>query len=78
VSFIVDADHRQVKELLREVPGVTDVFENNGRLNAVTDDTDTALAALFRAGLAVRDVRIDQGSLDEAFDQLTMDQGEAV
>lgn len=75
VSFIVDADHRQVKELLREVPGVTDVFENNGRLNAVTDDTDTALAALFRAGLAVRDVRIDQGSLDEAFDQLTMDQG---
>ncbi|MGE7828437.1 ABC transporter ATP-binding protein [Paenibacillus sp. NPDC093718] len=78
VSFIVDADHQQVKELLHEVPGVTDVHEHNGRLNAVTDDTDTALAALFRSGLAVRDIRIDQGSLDEAFDQLTMDQGEAV
>lgn len=78
VSFIVDADHQQVKDLLHEVPGVTDVHEHNGRLNAVTDDTDTALAALFRAGLAVRDIRIDQGSLDEAFDQLTMDQGEAV
>ena len=50
VSFIVDADHQQVKELLQEVPGVTDVYEHNGRLNAVTDDTDTVLAALFRAG----------------------------
>lgn len=78
ISFVVDADHEQVKELLHEVPGVTDVYEQGGRLNAVTDDTDTALAALFRAGLAVHDVRIDQGSLDEAFDQLTMEQGEAV
>ncbi|KOR87636.1 ABC transporter ATP-binding protein [Paenibacillus solani] len=78
ISFIVDADHEQVKKLLHEVPGVTDVYEQGGRLNAVTDDTDTALAALFRAGLAVHDVRIDQGSLDEAFDQLTMEQGEAV
>lgn len=78
LSFIVDADHQQVKELLHEVLGVTDVYELNGRLNAVTDNTDTALAALFRAGLAVRDIRIDQGSLDEAFEQLTMNQGEAV
>jgi len=78
ISFVVDADHEQVKKLLQEVPGVTDVYEQGGRLNAVTDDTDTALAALFRAGLAVHDVRIDQGSLDEAFDQLTMEQGEAV
>ncbi|MGG3281289.1 ATP-binding cassette domain-containing protein [Paenibacillus solani] len=78
ISFVVDADQQQVKELLYEVPGVTDVYEQGGRLNAVTDDTDTALAALFRAGLAVHDVRIDQGSLDEAFDQLTMEQGEAV
>lgn len=78
ISFVVDADHEQVKKLLHEVPGVTDVYEQGGRLNAVTDDTDTALAALFRAGLAVHDVRIDQGSLDEAFDQLTMEQGEAV
>lgn len=78
VSFVVDAGHEQVKELLRDVPCITDVYEQDGRLIAVTDDTDSALAALFRAGLALRDVRIDQGSLDEAFDQLTMTQEEAV
>ncbi|EHB48581.1 MULTISPECIES: ABC transporter ATP-binding protein [Paenibacillus] len=77
VSFIADADGQQVIRLLHEVPGVTDVYEQDGRLIAVTSDTDTALAALFRAGLTVRDIRIDQGSLDEAFDQLTMSQGEA-
>jgi len=77
VSFIVDADGHQVIRLLHEVPGITDVYEQDGRLIAVTNNTDTALAALFRAGLAVRDIRIDQGSLDEAFDQLTMSQGEA-
>ncbi|GAB6928147.1 ABC transporter ATP-binding protein [Paenibacillus sp. JCM 10914] len=78
LSFIVDADHHEVQQLLLEVPGVSDVHEQSGRLYAVTDDTDTALAALFRAGLAVRDIRIEQGSLDEAFDQLTMNQEEAV
>ncbi|ANY73478.1 ABC transporter ATP-binding protein [Paenibacillus ihbetae] len=77
VSFIADADGHQVIRLLHEVPGITDVYEQDGRLIAVTNNTDTALAALFRAGLAVRDIRIDQGSLDEAFDQLTMSQGEA-
>lgn len=43
-----------------------------------TDDTDEALRAIFVTGLPVKDVRIDQGRLDDAFEQLTMNQEEAI
>ncbi|MFD1910254.1 hypothetical protein ACFSQ7_49310 [Paenibacillus rhizoplanae] len=42
-----------------------------------TGNTDEALRAIFVNGLAVQDVRIDQGKLDEAFEQLTLNPEEA-
>lgn len=78
VSFVVEAGQNLIKERLYNVPGVTEVYELEGRLHVATENTDQALAIIFREEMAVRDVRIEQGSLDEAFDQLTQKHEEAV
>lgn len=78
ISFVVEAGQNLIKERLYKVPGVTEVYELEGRLHVATENTDQALAIIFREEMAVRDVRIEQGSLDEAFDQLTQKHEEAV
>lgn len=78
VSFVVEAGQKLVKERLYQVPGVSKVFELEGRLHVVTENTDQVLGVIFREEMAVRDVRVEMGSLDEAFDQLTHRQEEAV
>lgn len=78
VSFAAETDQNLVRERLGALPGVTDVYEQEGRLHVVTENTDQALSFIFREELPVRDVRIENGSLDEAFEQLTHKQEEAV
>lgn len=78
VSFVVEADQSIIKERLYQLTGVTEIYELEGRLHVVTVNTDQVLGVIFREELAVRDVKVEQGSLDEAFDQLTQRQEEAV
>ncbi|MGG6313335.1 ABC transporter ATP-binding protein [Paenibacillus macerans] len=71
VSFRLDRDDPELRSKLLGLPPVAECFDKDGRIHVTTEDTDAALAALFTAGVPVRDVRIDQGRLDEAFEQLT-------
>ncbi|MEK5183132.1 ABC transporter ATP-binding protein [Paenibacillus odorifer] len=78
VSFLPVGDRSQLRRNLLELAAIEDCYEKDGRIHVTTEDTDEALKAIFVAGLPVKDVRIDQGRLDEAFEQLTMNQEEAV
>ena len=78
VSFLPLSDPAVLRGQLLELPEVEACYEKNGRLHVTTENTDEALRAIFTGGLAVKDVVIDQGKLDEAFEQLTMSQEAAV
>ncbi|MEC0131945.1 MULTISPECIES: ABC transporter ATP-binding protein [Paenibacillus] len=78
VSFLPVGDRSQLRSNLLDLAAIEDCYEKDGRIHVTTEDTDEALKAIFVAGLPVKDVRIDQGRLDEAFEQLTMNQEEAV
>lgn len=71
VSFLTDGDGTELRSRLLALSPVAECFSKDGRIHVTTDDTDAALAALFAAGLRVHDIRIEQGRLDEAFEQLT-------
>lgn len=77
LSFRPIGDPQLLRSQLLELPAVEACFEKEGRLHVTTENTDEALRAIFVNGLAVQDVLIDQGKLDEAFEQLTMNQEEA-
>ncbi|WP_248549125.1 ABC transporter ATP-binding protein [Paenibacillus sp. FSL P2-0121] len=78
VSFLPVGDRSQLRRNLLDLAAIEDCYEKDGRIHVTTEDTDEALKAIFVAGLPVKDVRIDQGRLDEAFEQLTMNQEEVV
>ncbi|MEK3874885.1 ABC transporter ATP-binding protein [Paenibacillus sp. FSL M7-0420] len=77
LSFLASGDPALLHSQLLELPAVEGCYEKDGRLHVTTGNTDEALRAIFVNGLAVQDVRIDQGKLDEAFEQLTLNQEEA-
>ncbi|MEK3796416.1 ABC transporter ATP-binding protein [Paenibacillus sp. FSL R7-0204] len=77
LSFLASGDPALLRSQLLELPAVEGCYEKDGRLHVSTGNTDEALRAIFVNGLAVQDVRIDQGKLDEAFEQLTLNQEEA-
>lgn len=78
ISFLSDQNQPELCARLRKLPAISDSFEKEGRIHVTTDNTDDALAAIFAEGLPIHDIRIEQGRLDEAFEQLTMNQEEAV
>lgn len=77
LSFLALGDPALLRSQLLELPAVEGCYEKDGRLHVTTGNTDEALRAIFVNGLAVQDVRIDQGKLDEAFEQLTLNPEEA-
>lgn len=78
VSFMPRQDGPGFRQRLKALPLLTDHYDKDGRIYVNTDDTDLALESIFAEKLEVRDIRIDQGRLDEAFEQLTVNQEEAV
>ncbi|WP_053361029.1 ABC transporter ATP-binding protein [Bacillus sp. FJAT-27251] len=56
---------------LNSLPHVSGVYEKDGRISLVTEDSDAVLAALFKMGLPVSDIQIQRGKLEDAFEQLT-------
>lgn len=65
-------------EELRNLSGVTDVFTKDHRTHVVAENTDLVLAYLFEKKLQISAVQIEQGRLDEAFEQLTEASKEAI
>lgn len=78
LSFLPKGDRDQLRRDLLELAAIENCYDKDGRIHVTTEDTDEALKEIFIAGLSVKDVLIDQGRLDEAFEQLTMNQEEAV
>lgn len=63
------------KEQFLSMNHISDVYEEKGRIVIQTEDTDHVLSSLFTGELAVSDVSIDKGRLEDAFEQLTVEQG---
>ncbi|WP_243896130.1 ABC transporter ATP-binding protein [Paenibacillus sp. F411] len=63
---------------LEAVPDVTGLQQEQGRLHVYTNNTDLVLSIIFKEELPVHDIQMDQGSLDEAFEQLTARKEEVV
>ncbi|MDO3413212.1 ABC transporter ATP-binding protein [Saccharibacillus sp. CPCC 101409] len=75
VSFRTAAEEPRWRSELQTVLGrlgvETDIQEREGRTVVATSDTDAVVKAVIRSGLDIRELRIDRGRLDEAFEQLT-------
>lgn len=78
LSFLAAGDPEELRGRLRQLAAVEEMYDKDGRIVVTTENTDEALRAIFTGGLEVKDVRIDQGRLDEAFEQLTIQPEEGV
>lgn len=78
VSFLPQEDGPAFRERLKSLPILSDHFDKEGRIYVAAEDTDLALEAIFANRLAVKNILIEQGRLEEAFEQLTLNQEEAV
>lgn len=63
----------QIIGYLRSLPQVKSVFTEGERIFVETDDTDLILETIFTEGFKVNGIQIDQGRLDKAFEQLTIE-----
>ena len=63
------------KEQFLTMDHVSDIQEEKGRIVIQTDDTDHVLSSLFTEGIPISDISIDKGRLEDAFEQLTVEQG---
>lgn len=76
VSFVVNGPFS--KENFLQLPQVSDVYVKGGRTFIITSNTDSVLAKIFADQLLVHDIAIEKGRLEEAFEQLTIEQQEAI
>ncbi|MFU1795308.1 ABC transporter ATP-binding protein [Paenibacillus azoreducens] len=74
VSFIADLKGDasygagEIIHRMHAIPGVHDCKEQDGRWIVTADNTDSVLAAIFRYNIPARDIRTEQGRLDDAFE----------
>lgn len=76
VSFTAEERYHEAE--LRGLAGAQDVYQKEGRWYIVTEDTDQVLAALYAQGLKISKVKVDSGSLDQAFEQMTNGTGQVI
>ena len=76
VSFQTNDAKRAIKQL-QTLPIVSKCYQKDDRIYAVTEETDTVLASLFKFDLHAKDIAIEQGRLEEVFEHLTKPNGEA-
>ncbi|MCM3442195.1 ABC transporter ATP-binding protein [Metabacillus halosaccharovorans] len=69
VTFSADSTIRY--EELTALPFVTDVYEKDGRLYVLTEQPDDVLKAIFAKGIPVRNIGVERGRLEDAFEQVT-------
>ncbi len=68
VSFTLHSD--ESLERLSRHPEVEQVIQKHKRTIIHTSNTDKVLALIFQENIHARDIRVEQGTLDEAFRQL--------
>lgn len=68
VTFTMDVP--TPASLFVSIPHVSDVLVEGTRISLVTNDTDAVLRAIFERKLNVRDIDVERGRLDEAFEQI--------
>ncbi|MFY4775405.1 ABC transporter ATP-binding protein [Metabacillus sp. RGM 3146] len=68
VSFI--SDDKKAAVSLRALPFTTAVYKKGDRYYAETEDTDGVLDFIFKHGIKAKEIMIDHGRLEEAFEQL--------
>ncbi|MED0868645.1 ABC transporter ATP-binding protein [Bacillus spizizenii] len=76
VSFTLHSD--ESLERLSRHPEVERVIHKHKRTIIQTSNTDKVLALIFQENIHARDIRIEQGTLDEAFRQLADGNREAM
>lgn len=76
VSFVVEKPFP--KEAFLQLPQVLDVFVQGGRTFIITNETDLVLTKIYSDQLVVRDLAIEKGRLEDAFEQLTVAQQEVI
>ncbi|MDM5337547.1 ABC transporter ATP-binding protein [Fictibacillus enclensis] len=69
VSFV--AENRIPLDEFWKLPNVQDVYRLGERVYILSDDSDRVLKALFQNKWNIRNIRTEQGKLEEAFDHLT-------
>jgi len=72
VSFETRHDSPEFRSRIKALSGVADCYAKEGRLYMAAADTDVALRSLILSDLPVFDLRVEQGRLDDAFEQLTL------
>lgn len=78
VSFIPLMPEQELNLKLNEMDFADNYMQVDGRVVLTTDNTDYVLENIFRYQWKVRDIQIDSGSLDEAFEQLTVHEKESI
>jgi ABC-2 type transport system ATP-binding protein len=63
-------------DVLSRLPHVQNVYRHNDRIYIDTDDTDGVMFVLMKQAIKMKNIQIEQGGLDEAFEQLTMEHKE--
>ncbi|WP_226527554.1 ABC transporter ATP-binding protein [Metabacillus niabensis] len=57
-------------EELVSLPFVTDIYEKDGRLYVLTEQPDDVLKAIFAKEIPVRNIGVERGRLEDAFEQV--------
>ncbi|QTD42937.1 ABC transporter ATP-binding protein [Sporosarcina sp. Te-1] len=72
ISFKMNETIR--KENLTNMQEVLAVIEDKGRLTIMTENPDFVLRSLFELKIRLEDIAIEKGRLEDAFEQLTVEQ----
>ncbi|MFZ7942109.1 ABC transporter ATP-binding protein [Neobacillus sp. 19] len=76
VSFIVDPEISLESLYLHSE--IDEIYRKNNRVYVQSNNTDIVLELLFQEKLGARDIQIERGKLEEAFEQLTSSAKEAM
>ncbi len=76
VSFIVDPEISLENLYLHS--DIDDIYRKNNRVYVQSTNTDRVLELIFQEKIGARDIQIERGKLEEAFQQLTSDTKEAI
>lgn len=76
VSFVIDPETSLENLFLHSE--IDDIYRKNNRVYVHTSNTDRVLELIFQEKLGARDIQIERGKLEEAFEELTSPTKEAM
>ncbi|RDW17130.1 ABC transporter ATP-binding protein [Oceanobacillus arenosus] len=76
VSF--QTNDKEVFALLQSFDQVIRCYEKDGRIFVVTNDTDAVLTEIFRNKVDAKNISIENGRLEEVFENLTAERKETI